>query len=58
MCVEQRCFELDTKLQQHEEQAKKEDGLVQELTEARSRLETDLASSCDQHRAQELKVSL
>lgn len=49
---------MDTKLQQHEEKARQEETLIQELSASKNRMDADLASSRDQLRAQEIKASL
>ncbi len=46
--TEQQCFELDSQLQQLQDRSRREETLIQELTDGKAKVEADLASSQDQ----------
>ena len=56
--LEQQCFELDNQLQFLQDQKTQQEGLIQELTEGKTRVDAELASLQEQRRAFESKVLL
>ena len=56
--LEQQCFELDSQLQQVQQQRQLEESLIQELTDGKSKLENDFASSQEQIRLLGSKLAL
>ena len=56
--LEQQCFELDSQLQQVQQQRQLEESLIQELTDVKSKLENDFASSQEQIRLLGSKLAL
>lgn len=46
--TEQQCFELDSQLQQLQDRSRREESLIQELTDGKAKVEADLVSSQDQ----------
>lgn len=58
METEQQCFDLDTQLQQLQDQRLQEGDLINELTEEKNRLEAEMATLNEQRRALESKVLL
>ncbi|XP_057373674.1 nucleoprotein TPR-like [Daphnia carinata] len=55
---EQQCFELDSQLQQLQDQGKKEEKHIQELTDAKAKVDADLTSSQEQLRLVSAKLAL
>ncbi|XP_032788122.2 nucleoprotein TPR isoform X2 [Daphnia magna] len=55
---EQQCFELDSQLQQLQDQGKKEEILIQELTDAKAKVDADLISSQEQLKLVSSKLAL
>ncbi|KAI9556759.1 Nucleoprotein TPR [Daphnia sinensis] len=55
---EQQCFELDSQLQQLQDQGKKEEKLIQELTDAKAKVDADLLSSQEQLKLVSSKLAL
>lgn len=56
--TEQQCFELDSQLQQLQDQGKKEEILIQELTDAKAKVDADLISSQEQLKLVSSKLAL
>jgi len=54
--LEQKCFELDVQLQQIQEQTAKDEQLIKSLSEEKSQLDKQIATTRQQQKELEAKV--